>query len=134
MKKDKLNLILLKEKLIILKLDVNEKIPEELFNSSFFSMTKTKDEISIVCEEKLLDLDKYNNYEKSWNAFKINCILDFSLTGIISNITTKLAENNIPVFVISTFNTDYILIKKNNLDNAINILNKFYKISFELKS
>ena len=91
-------------------------------NENFLSITKTNDEVSVICEEKLsVGAIKC---EKNWKILKINSQLDFSLIGIISTITKKLAEANIPVFVISTYNTDYFLIKKDMLDETIDALNE----------
>ena len=60
--------------------------------------------------------------EKDWKILKIEGILDFSLIGILSKISSILAKNQISVFVISTFNTDYILIKEEKIEEAIFIL------------
>ena len=68
-------------------------------------------------------------HEDGWKAFRIQGILDFSLIGILSKLSTLLAENCIGVFAISTFNTDYILTKKDNYEKAINVLSSAgYKI------
>ncbi len=98
----------------------------QLNKSDFFSVTKTNDEISVVAEEKHMDICE--NCEKGWKIFKIEETLDFGLTGIISSITTLLAAQKIPVFVISTYNTDYILIKNRNVKKAVKVLKKDYNI------
>ena len=61
-------------------------------------------------------------HEDGWKAFRIQGVLDFSLIGILSKLSTLLAENGIGIFAISTFNTDYILTKKDNYEKAINVL------------
>ena len=97
-------------------------ITENIFSSDFISITKTKDEISIVAP-----INKLKNFieaEIGWKIIKINEILDFSLIGIISKISTLLANENISIFVISTYNTDYILVKKENLKKTIEVLIK----------
>jgi hypothetical protein len=84
------------------------------------SLTKTKDELSIVAASGLIE--QYDKAENGWRIIKIIGTLDFSLIGIISRISTILANENISVFVISTYNTDYIMVKKENIENAIKAL------------
>ena len=76
---------------------------------------------SLVCPTELVP---GNTIERNdgWRAFRIEGVLDFSLIGILSKISTCLAENGIGIFAISTFNTDYILTKKENFDKAIDVL------------
>ena len=70
--------------------------------------------------------------EKDWRALKINSILEFELVGIISKISTILANNQISIFVLSTYNTDYILVKKNKIEETISLLeNNGYQITKE---
>ncbi|MDU1905408.1 MAG: ACT domain-containing protein [Dysgonomonas sp.] len=105
-----------------------QKIENINFNDEYLFIGKTSDEISLVCEESSIPWD-YIEKEEGWQAFKIEGTLDFSLVGILAKISTLLAENNISIFAISTYNTDYILIKKENFQNAITIMsNNYYKI------
>lgn len=60
--------------------------------------------------------------EKDWKVLKIDSILDFSLIGIISKISTILADAKISIFVVSTYDTDYVLIKKSNLEITVRVL------------
>ena len=57
-----------------------------------------------------------------WKAFRIQGVLDFSLIGILAKIATVLADNGISIFAVSTYNTDYVLIKKENYQKALDIL------------
>ncbi len=92
----------------------------DLENKDFFSITKTEDEVSVVMlQDKIKSEIKA---EKDWKILKIEGILDFSLIGILSKISSILAKNQISIFVISTFNTDYILIKEEKIEEAISIL------------
>jgi hypothetical protein len=61
----------------------------------------------------------YEKIERGWKVLKINGMLDFGLIGILSKISTLLAEEKIGIFVVSTYNTDYIMVKKENIKNAI---------------
>ena len=92
----------------------------DLENKDFFSITKTEDEVSVVILQDKIKAEI--KAEKDWKILKIEGILDFSLIGILSKISSILAKNQISVFVISTFNTDYILIKEEKIEEAIFIL------------
>lgn len=70
----------------------------------------TDDEKSLVCPIALVP-ENALSVDKTWSAFRIEGVLDFSLIGILSKISSLLAENNIGIFAISTYNTDYILTK-----------------------
>jgi uncharacterized protein len=127
MKNTKLSISILKEKLAVCRLHANEKIPDWIINDSFYSVTKTAHELSIVCPEKYLP--DHIKSEKDWRAIKIEGELDFSQTGILASIAVPLAEANISIFAVSTFNTDYVLVKNNKLEKAIEILGKFFNIN-----
>lgn len=113
---------LLKEKYAVCRLNKNELIPEWATNSDFFSITKTSDELSIVCLDENIPNDI--KCEKDWRILKIEGPLDFSLIGILASISTILAQKGISIFAISTYDTDYILVKNNDIDNAIDSLIK----------
>jgi len=117
-----LTMKLLNEKYGVCRLNKTELIPDWVKNSNFFSITKTEDELSIVCCEDIIP--KEIKCEKNWRALKIEGTLDFSLIGILSSISTILAQKGISIFAISTFDTDYILIKNKDVDEAIGALVK----------
>jgi len=117
-----LSIIVLAGKLSIQKYSHTDDIPSSAYKSEFYSITKTIDEISIVTEQTNTDSESASS-SIGWRILKIAGQLDFSLVGIIAAITDILSNAEIPVFVISTFNTDYILIKEENLANAIGVLN-----------
>lgn len=116
----KLTLKLLKDKYSVCRLNKNEEIPIWLFDEEFFSITKTEDELSIVCIQDKISKDKV--CENGWKVLKIEGPLDFSLVGILAKISTLMADNKISIFAISTYDTDYILIKEESLDKAIKVL------------
>ncbi len=93
----------------------------------FYSVTKTMDEISIVCEDRFIPRG-YQNIEAGWRALKVEGPLDFSLTGILSSLSNPLAEAKISIFSTSTYDTDYILVKEEKLTEAIDVLGRFCKI------
>ena len=117
-----LTMKLLKEKYGVCKLDKHELIPKWAQNSDFFSITKTCDELSIVCSED--DIPNNIKCEKDWRILKIEGPLDFSLIGILASISTILAQNRISIFAISTYDTDYILVKNKDIHNATDALIK----------
>ena len=82
---------------------------------------KTDEENSLVCETSLTPVHTIER-EDGWRAFRIEGVLDFSLIGILSKISSLLAANGIGIFAVSTFNTDYILTKTENFDKAIDVL------------
>ena len=91
------------------------------FKSEFCFFSRTDQEISLVC--KTVDTPQnIINREDGWRGFRIEAILDFSLIGILSKISTILAENKIGIFVVSTYNTDYVFVKDNSYEKAMNIL------------
>lgn len=90
--------------------------------NSFFSFTKTTDELSVVCSESSIVGIEDITCEKGWKALKVAGPLDFGLIGILANLSSILANANISIFVISTYDTDYLLIKDVHLTQAINCL------------
>ena len=96
-----------------------EKLPQNLAGTHFTAVTD--DEVSVLCKSDLAP-ENYINKEDGFRGLKIEGTLDFSLIGIISRITPILADNDISVFVVSTFNTDYIFLKEENLTVSCQLL------------
>lgn len=117
-----LTMKLLKEKFGVCRLDKNSLIPEWSQNGNFLSVTRTSDELSIVCDEDSIPNDV--KCEKDWRILKVEGPLDFSLIGILSKISTILVQKGISIFAISTYDTDYILVKDRDIKDAINSLTK----------
>lgn len=108
-------------------MDKIDLIPTWAKDSEFFSITKTLDELSIVCAEH--DIPNDIKCEKDWRILKIEGPLDFSIIGILASISTILAQKGISIFAVSTYDTDYILVKDCDIDNAIEELsNEKYEI------
>ena len=89
--------------------------------SGFFFLAKTPDEISLVCPTEDVP-DNITTVAHGWKAFRIEGQLDFSLVGILSRISALLASKNISVFAVSTYDTDYILINKDKVEDARAVL------------
>ena len=92
------------------------RIPDEVLTCSFYSVTKTGDELSIVCPSDIRF--ESENEETGWSCLKILGPLDFSLTGILAGVTAVLKDAEISVFAVSTYDTDYILLKAGKLQEA----------------
>lgn len=120
MVENKLIMRVLKGDFAVCRLDNTEMIPDWSKNSEFFSITKTSEELSIVCSQD--NIPKDIKCEKDWRVIKIEGPLDFSLIGILASISTTLARSGISIFAISTYDTDYILVKRKDIDNTINAL------------
>ena len=90
---------------------------QALLSRDFFFLGKTDEEISLVCRTECVP-DAVTAREDGWRCFRVEGILDFSLTGVLSGLSSVLAENGIGIFAVSTYNTDYILVKKENLCRA----------------
>ena len=89
--------------------------------SPFVFTGSTDEEKSLVCPTELVPQNTVKR-DDGWKALHINGMLDFSLVGVLARISTILAENSIGIFAVSTFNTDYIFVKKCNFDKAIKAL------------
>ena len=89
--------------------------------NEFCFFAKTDQENSLVCPTEFLPDDMIER-EDGWRAFRIQGILDFSLIGILAEISSMLADHKIGIFVISTYNTDYILTKAENFERAVRVL------------
>ncbi|KTF18076.1 ACT domain-containing protein [Pseudoalteromonas sp. H105] len=103
-------------------LDVDSPIPNDLFKQHIFFISKTHDELSIVCPSSF-NIDSLDA-EHNWLALEVVGPLGFSLTGIMANISGVLASASISIFALSTYDTDYVLVKKQRIDDAIKTLKK----------
>lgn len=93
------------------------------FHDEYCFIGKTDEELSLVCSTTFVPENAIEK-EDGWKAFRIQGILDFSLIGILSRIAEILAKNKIGIFVVSTFNTDYIFVKNEHLNLAIEALSE----------
>ncbi len=89
--------------------------------ADFFFVGKTDEELSLVCKTEHTPPHTLAR-DDGWRAFRIEGVLDFSLIGILAELTTVLAEQHIGIFAVSTFNTDYILVKEDKLERALAVL------------
>ena len=90
-------------------------------NREFYFIGKTDEELSLVCRTEETPSNTTER-DDGWRGFRIEGVLDFSLIGILSKLSSILAQNSIGIFAVSTYNTDYILVKKENFDKALSVL------------
>lgn len=115
-----MNIKVLKDRYSICRLESEDMVPLWVDTKNFISITRTEDELSIVCIDK--NIPNEIKSEKGWRVLKVEGPLDFSLIGILSKISGILAKEKISIFVVSTFDTDYILVKEESLENSIKVL------------
>jgi hypothetical protein len=99
----------------------------QLRGTTFWSITRTPDELSIVCDEDRVPKGDVQ-VENGWAAFSVQGPLPFGLTGVISGITAPLAEAGVPVFVVSTYLTDWLLVKHTDFARARAILAERFEV------
>ena len=87
----------------------------------FYFLARTDEELSLVCRTEDTPANTAAR-DDGWRAFRIEGVLDFSLIGILSTISAVLAENKIGIFAVSTYNTDYILVKEEHFSRALQVL------------
>lgn len=108
------------ETFAISKLPAKDELPQWHNDLGFSSITRTQEELSIVCEQKYVPLDVVSS--RNWHMLQILGQMDFSLVGILSRIATPLATAGISIFAISTYDTDYILVQNKQLEMAMKVL------------
>jgi hypothetical protein len=111
-----ISLAVLPERLAICQGSPDEPIPEFISRSQFFSITRTHEEISLVLPEERVPDDW--KAEKGWRCFKVVGPLNLNITGILASLTSCLADAGVSTLAISTFNTDYLLVREGDLDKA----------------
>ncbi len=115
-----LTLNVLPEQLAVCQAPMGTKLPEEVLRHSFWSMTGTAEELSLVVPEDAVQPGW--QVEKGWRALQVPGPLDFAMVGVIANIAAPLAAAEISIFSLSTYNTDYILLKEADLEQAKSVL------------
>jgi uncharacterized protein len=116
-----MKLIVLGKKYSVYKFKDESDLPGWIYSSDFYSITKTKEELSVVASQ----IDHKSDSiacSKNWKVFKIIGPLDLASVGIIADVSIILKEKNIPIFTISTYDTDYFLIKQKDLNAGIKAL------------
>ena len=108
--------------LSICRLDPSTMIPDWVTGGTFFSISRTPDELSIVCLQD--QVPDGIHADQGWRGLRVQGPLDFALTGILASLATPLAQAGISIFALSTFDTDYVLVKAVDLDHAVQVLRR----------
>ena len=112
-----LTFIVFSELFAVCRLDHNAPIPAWASAGSLFSITRTADEVSIVCPQSLIP--DAIRCERGWRCLRVAGTMEFSMVGVVASLSKPLAEAGIGIFVISTFDTDYLLVKENDFEKAV---------------
>jgi hypothetical protein len=112
-----MTLQILPDRFAVCKLPPAAPIPDWACAGQFYSITRTCDELSIVCPEAALP--EALPGERGWRCLRVAGAIEFSVVGVVASLVAPLADAGISVFVMSTFDTDYLLVKELNFENAV---------------
>ncbi|HNB51263.1 MAG TPA: ACT domain-containing protein [Anaerolineales bacterium] len=117
---DKLLLSVLPDRFAVCRLGRGEVVPDWARGESLLSFTRTAEELSIVCEEA--SVPETVTAERGWRGLKVQGPLVFSMIGVMAELSRILAAAQVSIFVLSTYDTDYILVKEEKLTQAVQAL------------
>ena len=117
-----MDLRVLPERLSVCRMPVGSPWPAPTSGSSFYSVTRTESEISVVCGEDEAPAGLHVRVEPDWRALEVAGPLDFSMVGVMAALTAPLADVDVSVFVVSTYDTDYVLVHAAALERALDAL------------
>jgi uncharacterized protein len=115
-------LVVLEDELAVARLDASDPIPEWGHRGSLSSIARTPEELSIVCAAAAVPAGI--KAERGWRSLRVAGRLDFSLTGVLASIAGPLAAADVSIFAVSTYDTDYVLVREQCLPAAIACLRK----------
>jgi hypothetical protein len=115
-----LKLVILPEVLAVSRLEANTPIPDWAIGESFLSISRTRDELSVICEERFVPEETHAS--RGWRAFKIVGPLDLDLVGILVSVAVPLAQSGIGILPIATYETDYVLVRDEQLVESVKAL------------
>jgi hypothetical protein len=115
-----LNLEVVPGAFAVTKLAAGAPIPEWATRGIFTSVTRTSEELSIVCPEEYVPEEVSS--ERGWKCVRVAGQLDFAIVGVLASLVQPLANAGIAVFVISTFDTDYLLVKAVDFEGSVQVL------------
>jgi hypothetical protein len=113
-------LFALDELYAIVRLHPDAGLPDWVEGGHFWSVTRSDSELSVVCREE--DVPPDASAERGWCALEVAGPLDFSLTGVVASLVSPLADAAVPIFVLSTFDTDYLLVREPDFPRAAEAL------------
>jgi hypothetical protein len=115
-----MKLVVLEGELGVARLAAAEPIPAWATRGRLTSLTRTSEELSVVCAA--VDIPENARAERGWRALRVAGRLDFALTGVLASIAAPLAAAGVSIFVVSTYDTDYILVRAQGLAAAVRCL------------
>jgi hypothetical protein len=115
-----LNLSVLEHRLAVCRLEPDSEVPAWATGAPFFSVTRTADELSVVCPEERVPAGV--TCERGWRVLKFEGPLEFGLTGVLASVAVPLAESEVGILAIATYDTDYVLVQESRLDLAARTL------------
>jgi hypothetical protein len=129
----KLSLSILPETLAICRLEKDDGIPGWALGAHFVSLTRTSEELSVVCPQT--QVPEEVKRDAGWRCLKVEGPLDLSATGVLASFVTPLAREGISVFALSTYDTDYLLVKQKDLEKAVMVLSQNgHQVKYSYKS
>jgi uncharacterized protein len=112
-----LQLSVVGERLALCRLEPHSGIPRWATSGPFFCVTRTPDELSVVCPER--NVPAGTTREAGWRAFKLEGTFDFGLVGVLASVAAPLVESGVGILAIATYDTDYVLVKEEQLGPAV---------------
>jgi len=117
-----MDLRVLSDRLSVCRLPADSPWPTPPPGPSFYSVTRTDGEMSVVCREDSAPEGEHVRVEPDWRALEVAGPLDFSMVGVMAALTAPLADVDVSVFVVSTYDTDYVLVHAAALEKAVEAL------------
>jgi hypothetical protein len=118
-----LRLSVLEERLAVCRLDPPAEIPAWATGAPFISVTRTSDELSIVCPEEHVPLGI--TCERGWRALRFDGPFEFGLAGVLASVAVPLAQSEVSILAIATYDTDYVLVEESQLPVATRVLREW---------
>jgi hypothetical protein len=106
----------------VCRLAADAPVPGWATGGPFVSITRTGDELSVVCREGAVPAGV--RCERGWRCLRVAGTLDFSLTGVLASLVGPLAEAGVSASAVSTFDTDYLLVKASGFERAVEVLRR----------
>ena len=120
----KLKLSILPDKYGVCHFAKNDPVPDWVKDANFSSITRTSDELSIICPQEIIPGGVL--VQENWRVFKVEGPFGFEVSGIVSAVSRPLAEAEISILNVSTYQTDYLLVQEKDFEKAKEVLADFH--------
>jgi uncharacterized protein len=115
-----LRISVLEHRLAVCRLEPESEVPPWATDTPFFCVTRTAGELSVVCPEERIPVG--TTCERGWRALEVEGPLEFGLTGVLASVAVPLAESEVGILAIATYETDYVLVQESQLELAAQTL------------